>query len=564
MYKKYKDKGLLCPYENNKRIVNIMKITVLLLCAGILSVSAVGYSQDAKVSLQVRNKSVNEVLSAIKEQTSYSFWFDVKDVDVDRMVSLDVKNATVRMVLDHAFKDQDVDFVMYGNHIIIGKKGSFSHVQGQGIPISGMVTDENDDPMPGVNVMVKGTTTGVVTDINGRFSISAPGRESVIIFSFVGYEPKEMLVEDKTIINVQMAESAKELEEVVVIGYGQVRKKDLTGAVSQVKTEQFATQISTNVLDYLNGTVAGFNVNVGTSASGAADKDMEIRGPASLAANNTPLIVLDGVIFNGALNDINPLDIETIDVLKDASSAAVYGSRSAAGVIIISTKKGRSEKTSINFSVQLGITGFTKEMKPFGPDGYLKYRQDYLVRTNPGQPEAYYTNPNRLPSGIDVDTWQNYDVTPAADPIHTWMNRMQLQEVEKQNYMDNKSLDWYDAATRTGFRQNYDVSLSGGTEKLKYYWSLGYTDNKGRMKGDEYKTIRSRINADMRVTDFLNVGVNAQFSNKDMSNVALTLNNVILQSPLGQLYDESGLLKWYPHDDSGVSNPFLANEYRDK
>ena len=227
----------------------------------------------------------------------------------------------------------------------------------------------------------------------------------------------------------------------------------------------------------LNGTVAGFNSNIGTSASGASE--MEIRGPASLSANNSPLIVLDGVIFNGSINDINPSDIETIDVLKDASSAAVYGSRSAAGVVIINTKQGKGEKMSINFSAQLGLTDFTNEIKPNDLSGFIQRRQDFQRRINPDKPEGYYNNPNQLPEGIDVDTWQNYDASYQSDPILTWMTRLNLRDIEQQNYLNGNAYDWYGEATRPGLRQNYNVNISGGIGKTKYYWSLGYTDNQG-------------------------------------------------------------------------------------
>ncbi|MDR1865710.1 MAG: TonB-dependent receptor [Bacteroidales bacterium] len=430
------------------------------------------------------------------------------------------------------------------------------------ITVTGRVSDESGVPLPGATVVLKGTNTGVVGDAEGRYSISAPDEEAVLVFSFVGFSTREIIVGNQHIIDVQLREEQLALEEVVVIGYGSVKKKDLTGAVAQVKTEQFNTQQSVTALDYLNGTVAGFNSNIGTSASGTSS--MEIRGPASLAASNTPLLVLDGVIFNGSINEINPLDIETIDVLKDASSAAVYGSRSAAGVVIITTKKGRGEKMSVNFSAQLGISDFTKEIKPFDVEGYLKYHEDFLVRINPGQQEAYFSHPDRLPAGIDLDTWQNYDPSHSENPVETWMNRLKLQAIEQENYTNGKSFDWYKAATQTGLRKNYDVSLSGGTGKMSYYWSLGYTDNSGKMKGDAFSTVRSRINADAKVTDFLNIGVNAQFSHKDMSAVSIDLLNTVQQSPLGAPYDENGKIRWYPHDDAGVVNPFMAHDYRDK
>lgn len=220
---------------------------------------------------------------------------------------------------------------------------------------------------------------------------------------------------------------------------------------------------------------------------------------------------------------------------------------------------------TINFSAQLGLTDFTNEIKPNDAEGYLQRRRDYQERINPSKPEGYYANPNNLPAGISVDAWQQYDVAYSDNPLETWMNRLSLREIEQRNYLAGNTYDWYDAVTRPGLRQNYDVSISGGIGKTKYYWSFGYTDNEGYLKGDAYKTVRTRINADTKVTDFLTVGVNAQFTNKDQSNVAINLGNAIVQSPFGQPYDEEGNLKWHPHDDSGVEiNPFLTYTYRDK
>jgi TonB-linked SusC/RagA family outer membrane protein len=428
--------------------------------------------------------------------------------------------------------------------------------------ISGTVRDDSGEPVIGANVIVKETTNGVITDADGRFSLIV-AEDDVLKISYVGYITREITAGSQTVLNITLLEDRMLLDEVVVIGYGMVRRKDLTGAIAQVKADRFSTQQSTNVLDYLNGTVAGFNSNIGTSASGSTS--MEIRGPASLSANNSPLIVLDGVIFNGSVNDINPRDIETIDILKDASSSAVYGSRSAAGVVIINTKRGKGDEMNINFSVQLGIADYTKLIKPNDAEGYLQRRQDFQRRINPSKPDAYYTNPNNLPADVDMETWQQYDASYAADPLDTWMNRLSLREIEQKNYRTGNTYDWFDATTSPGLRQNYNVNISGGIVETKYYWSLECADNKGYMKGDEYKIVRTRMNADTRVSEFLTVGINAQFSNKDLSNIAVNLGNVVSQSPFGQPYDDNGVMKWYPHDDSGVAvNPFLISEYRDK
>lgn len=533
------------------RLIYMSAIFLLLQFTGISAL----YAQNAKLSLNKENATFEEIFKEIEAKTGYKFVYNTSEIDKNERVSIRETDQNLNDVLRNLFRNKrNISFRISNKHIALFKA--------QVKKISGTVLDTQKEPVAGANVLIKGTATGTITDINGQFSLEA-AEGDVLQVSFIGYNTQEININQQTVLKITLQEDQQALEEVVVIGYGAVKKKDLTGAIAQVKADKYATQQSTNVLDMLNGTVAGFNSNIGTSASGTSE--MEIRGPASLSANNSPLIVLDGVIFNGSINDINPSDIETVDVLKDASSAAVYGSRSAAGVVIINTKQGKGEKMTINFSAQLGLTDFTKDIRPNDLDGFLQRRMDFQRRINPNKPEGYYNNPNNLPEGIDVDTWQKYDASYQSDPIRTWMTRINLRDIEQENYLNGNTYDWYGAATRPGLRQNYNVNISGGIGKTKYYWSLGYTDNKGYMKGDEYKTIRSRINADTKVAEFLTVGINAQFSNKDESNEAIKMSDVYRQSPLGQPYDENGELKWYPHDDSGVEkNPFLLYEKRDK
>lgn len=549
-----------------KRLNRLVYLLCLVLFINLGSVHSVA-AQQTKLSLTLPNSTLGEAFKEIESKTGYKFVYNTAEINQHETVSVNETNKELTALLDLLFQNKQISYRISNKHIALFKV--------QRKTVKGTIIDPTGETVIGANVVVKGTTNGTITDIDGKFTLEA-AEGDILQISYIGYNTQELIINKESILKVVLKEDQQALEEVVVIGYGTVKKKDLTGAIAQVRTDQYATQQSTNVLDMLNGTVAGFNSNIGTSASGASE--MEIRGPASLSANNSPLIVLDGVIFNGSINDINPSDIETVDVLKDASSAAVYGSRSAAGVVIINTKRGKGDKMTINFSAQLGLTDFTNEVRPNDLDGFIQRRQDFQRRVNPDKQNGYYNNPNQLPAGVNVDDWQKYDASHPTDPMETWMTRLNLREIEQKNYRNGNAYDWYDAATRPGLRQNYNVDISGGIGKTKYYWSLGYTDNKGYLVGDQYKTIRSRMNADTKVTDFLTVGVNAQFNNKDQSNVMVgyantndpnnknyNFSSIKEQSPLGQPYDEDGNLKWYPHDDSGVaSNPFLLHENRDK
>ncbi len=544
-------------FQLHRKIVCIMKLTILFSFVFVISAGAVGYSQSAKLSLKLSNQSLVDALKQIEDQSEFYFYYNNNDIVGIRGISVNIQDAGIEKVLDELLLDTGLNYKMIDRYIVIKpvNEAAQTNMSAQQGKVAGVVKDAAGMPLPGVTVAIKGTNTGTITQSDGSFSLAGIPKDAILVFSFVGMRNQEVPVSGKSLINVSMEEETIGIEEVVAIGYGTVKKSDLTGSVTKVKTQQFETQQAANLLQYLTGTVAGVIVNNATSASESSE--IEVRGPTSLSANNSPLIVLDGVIFNGNITDINPNDIESIDILKDASSAAVFGSRSASGVLIINTKRGSEKKLTINISAQLGLTGTTNEIRPYGPDGYIQLRQDFLRRQNPSSPEAYFDNPNSLPEGISLEAWQNYDTTVNPDPQDAWMTRLKLQDIEKRNLLDGRTFDWYEYAMRTGIRQNYDVSLSGGTSALKYYWSAGYTDNKNYIIGDDYQIVRSRLNTDAQLTNYLKVGMNAHFSSKDESNVAVNLNDVAIQSPYGQLYDDNGELTWYPHGYSGITNPFM-------
>ncbi|MGV3560921.1 SusC/RagA family TonB-linked outer membrane protein [Larkinella arboricola] len=423
--------------------------------------------------------------------------------------------------------------------------------------VKGKVTDaRTQEGIPGTNVVIKGTTKGVVTDAEGAFTIQAQPSD-MLVFTFIGYESLEETVGNRTALNVELKASASNLDEVVVIGYGTAKKSDLTGSVVRINAETFKNQPMTQLTDMLTGTIAGFQSNQSASAAGGGS--MEIRGPNSLNASTDPLVVLDGVIFNGSIRDINPSDIEAIDVLKDASSAAVYGARAASGVIIVTTKKGKSGKPTINLSTKIGVAGVTNHYKPYDAAGYLNFRRDVLQQANPTLPSFYFYDPKNLPSGVTLEQWRAASNNPQADNTNEWLGRLRLFPVETENYLAGRTVDWYDMVINPGLRQSHDVSIGGGAERVSYYWSLGYDNNEGVIKGDKFATIRSRLNVDFQVTNWLHAGVNAQFADRDESTVPADTIGMYRTSPYGSEYETNGSLKWYPHDyaGGGAQHPFI-------
>jgi len=533
-----------------------MKFLSILSFFCMLSISATVYSQATKFNLELKDVSIEQVFKEVERNSNFSFLYKIGLIDGNKKVSLTVKGATVETILDQLLEGSGVDYRVLENNLVILMKAGDKALQQimQSFTVTGTVTDESGEPLPGVTVLVKGTMTGTATNVDGSYSISVASEETVLVFSFVGYATQEILVGNQRAINVTLSEDARQIEEVVVIGYGTAKRRDLTGATGRVNASEIQNKPSNNVMDFLRGTVAGFNSNMTTSAKGGGS--MEIRGATSISASGNPLIVVDGMIYNGDIADINPADIESIDILKDGSSAAVYGTRAAAGVLAITTKKGVSEKPVIDFSASWGVSGLTKRQEVFGPEEYLTMRAETMrSRNNFAKPLWYYQNPNNLPPGVAMDEWLD-GVT--GDPMTVWMQtRMNFGPVEMKNYPAGKTVNWLDEVFQTGLRQDYNIGIGGKTKMTNYYFSLGYVNNDGIVVGDKYQNIRSRLNLTMDVTNWLQIGTHLQFADRDQSTNPASWSDAVKGSPYGEMYEDDGkTYRWFPHDDNQAPNPF--------
>jgi len=436
--------------------------------------------------------------------------------------------------------------------------------------VSGTVTDEKKLPVAGVSVRLKGSKNGTVTNAEGRYVLKdIPDNGGILVFSSLGFISKEVPVTGTT-VNVVLAEAANDLNELVVVGYGTRSKKDLTGAISQVKAVQLENQHPNSVQDLLRGNVPGLNVAFSASPKGGNNSDLQVRGKSSLIAGVTPLLVVDGVIYPGQLSDINPSDIETIDVLKDASSAAVYGAKAASGVVIITTKRGKSDKPVITLNTTIGMASREVTEHVYDANGFVNWRTDVLKSINAGtigtQPSRF-NDPRTLPSNVTLAQWYAYDNTPiTADPIDTWLTRLKMFPIEIENYKAGKSTNWEDLIYRNGFRQDHTFGISGRKEEVNYYLSLGYTNNEGLTVGDQYKNARARLNLEGKAAKFATIGVNFQYASRDESAVPIDFGQIRNASPLGSKYKDDGItLRPSPNDDLGNNrNPFLDNVYRER
>ncbi|GAA4786450.1 TonB-dependent receptor [Olivibacter ginsenosidimutans] len=412
--------------------------------------------------------------------------------------------------------------------------------------LKGLVVDTKGQPISGVTVTVKGTGIVLGTDIEGHFVLDKVASNAVLVLKSMGYKMQEVAVAGKKELRIVMEDDVAGLDEVIVVGYGTAKKSDLTGAVARVSASDFQDQGTTQLTDMLAGTVAGFQANQSTSASGGSS--MEIRGVNSINASTSPMIVLDGVIYNGDIADINPNDIESIDILKDASSAAVYGARAANGVMLVTTKKGLTGKPTINFSTKQGLTQATST--DFGardPENYINYRRDFLRTLGNTVPAYYYDNPSALTDGVTLEQWRSASNNPNPDNTKEWLSRLNFFPPEIESYLSGNTVNWTDEVLKTARRQEYDVSINGGSDRMKYYWSLGYLDNEGIIIGDKYNTVRARINLDTKITDWFNVGINAQYAYRNQGSVPANLNQMSAVSPFASIYEADGTINFYPH-----------------
>ena len=322
-----------------KHLFHIMRITALALFifAG-TAFATESYSQVMKVTIMADNISAGKVINEIEKQTDYLFVYNVNEVNLKRTVKVNAKKKSVAEVLNKEFAGTDIYYAMEGKNIMLMSKREKEEITQQENKITGIVKDANGEPIIGANVTVKGQSIGTITDIDGRFVLNAPVN-AILQITYIGYIPQETNVGNKKELYITLKEDSKMLDEVVVVGYGSMKKSDLTGAVVSANLKDFEKSPNTNVVQSLQGTVPGLNVGQVTSAG--ATPSISIRGTNTLSGNKDVLIILDGIIYTSSLSSINPNDIASIDVLKDASATAVYGAQAANGVLLITTKKGK-------------------------------------------------------------------------------------------------------------------------------------------------------------------------------------------------------------------------------
>ncbi len=472
-----------------------MKLTVLAVTISIFSCFASNtYSQNTKLNIVENNSTLLNLLHAIEGQSEFKFFYN-ENVDVSMAISVNANQKTIFDILDAVLANTAIKYKVIGRQIALYNKDAMEpFLSEQQKKVSGKVTDSSGTTLPGVSVAVKGTTNGNITDIDGKYSLTNVPENAVLQFSFVGMKTKEISISGKTTIDVTLTEETVGIEEVVAIGYGTQKKSDLTGSVDRVSIGGKASQSNTNLLQALSGASAGVNIQ-GTGLSGA-EPSLSIRGQTSLSASDRPLVVRDGIIYNGDIADINISDVESVDILKDASSAAVYGSRSANGVMLITTKKGKSETPSVSFNMSYGFQDMANNpMRVMNGNEYAIRNVDYYYQQD--LYTWYKTNPTSA---------TGKPVRPNITDKNIVASRLRTQE-EKDNYLAGNEINWVDQVTRVAPVQNYNLSFSGKTLRSSYFVSGSYANEKGIQLNDEFSRITLNCNVESKVTDWFTLGI---------------------------------------------------------
>ncbi|WP_085535993.1 TonB-dependent receptor [Massilibacteroides vaginae] len=478
------------------------------------------FAQTENLSLSVKNITLQQFFEAIEKQSALRFSYRDVVLDNKKDITLNVINEPVESILSKVLPQRSLQYEINGRMISITvvqpktQKRKF---------VSGLILDEYSEPVIGANVVEGGTTNGTITDMDGKFTLEVSD-DAKLNISYVGYLSMNIPA-NQIPGTIKLQEDKQTLDEIVVVGYGTQKRKDFTGSVSSLKLENSPIALSpnTNALEALKGTTTGLDIGASNSAGGTPS--MQIRGQKSIKGSNDPLIVLDGIVFLGSLRDIDPNTIASYDVLKDATSAAAYGSRAANGVIIITTKKGKIGKPVISFNTSVGT-------------------QRWQQKPNLANAETYVRSVN-VRQGLAED----------ADPMG-WLNASPAE-----NYQKGESVNWLDEISRNGLMQNYQVAIAGGSEKMTYYLSTSYTDQQGVIIGDDYSrmSLSAKINTD--ITDWLQIGMNGSYNYSDYSGVGANVYNAMTMNPYGKKYwdAENKKLERWP-DYQSTENPLWGTE----
>jgi TonB-linked SusC/RagA family outer membrane protein len=497
-------------------------ICTMLLILFLWGTSIVSIAQEVKkntVTINVKNESVEKVLKRINKETSLNFFYDPAILSKASSVTLNVKDMPLQEVLNMLSVQTGLNFQRINNTISVNwETNSKQPIQSPKEKITGTIKDTNGDPVIGASIQVKNTGIGTITDYNGQFSLNNVPENGILIISYIGYDTEEIPVNKKKNLQIVMKENTKQLEEIVVVAYGTAKKSSFTGSAEVVKQDRIEKRVVADVSKALEGTVAGVQSTSGSGQPGSG-ASMVIRGFGSISASNTPLYVVDGVPFDGALNTINPNDIESVTVLKDASAGALYGSRGANGVVMITTKRGERDdnQISINLKANWGISSRAiPKYETVNEAEYLElafeaYKNE-LIYTEGIDPLLAGTQAIEVMKGMAKGVLgYNEEYNPFNMPLQELINPItgKINPTAQLKYHE----DWKDElSNHNPLRQEYQLSVTGGNKKTQYMISMGYLDEVGLLQTTEFERYTGRVNIDTQAKKWFKTGFNASFA----------------------------------------------------
>lgn len=494
-----------------RKFLQIMRLTIFLFFLGFVEVLASNsLAQTTKLSLDVKNSSIESALQDIEKQSDFRFIYNKEKVDVDSHVNVQLRDKSVIEVLDVLFQNKSINYTFFGKNIVLANDGTASAQQQ--ISVSGHVTDSSHSPLPGVSIVIKGTTKGTITNIDGTYSLKNVPANAVLVFSFVGMKTEEMQVEGKSYIDVVMSEDAYGIEEVVAVGYGTQKKVNLTGAVGVASKEIFEDKSVPNAIAAIQGTLPGVRVTKTSGEPGSENYQMQIRGASSINSVGT-LVLIDGVAGN--LSNINPNDIESISVLKDAAAAAIYGSNAAGGVILVTTKKGKAGKAVVQYNGMYGMTMMGRLPTP--SSAYEQMKALSLGFRNAGSPLLEWEDPVRL-AWLRGERLDEVDYTGASVQIYP-TGRFFVTKSRPNVWQSANSVNLIDEYTRsTNPVQSHNVSVSGGDEKNSFFFSAGYYNRHGilRYGPDSNERYNLRFNSNNELSKNVKLITTAAYTNNNI------------------------------------------------
>ena len=520
------------------------------------------HAQSVSVNINLTNKPLSAFIQSIELQTDFKFFYEQQQVDVQQHITVNVQNVSINAALEQALKNTNITYTISEKRILlIQKQNSTSLQSDKMVEIKGQVTDKSGIPVIGANILVKGSNLGCITDIDGNYSLKVPAKSTIVV-SYIGYTTQEVTLKGNNFQRIIMEEDSKMLDDVVVVGYGTVKKRDLTGSVSSVKGDDLSLNGVSSIGHALEGKAAGLYIRQNSAQPGGG-LDILVRGAGSVNASNDPLYIVDGFPIakldqasggdakmdpgtQGILNFLNPNDVESIEVLKDASATSIYGARAANGVVIITTKRGKEGKARISYSYNYSFQKYT--------DNYdLLSLQEWMIEKNNTTWEHWlWTN--------NVSPWGNRTLEEAqANPVNGIDYSRPYQDSDIKNA--GPGTDWLGLITRDGQIHEHNINLQGGSESTQYMVSFNYYNHQGIVKNSGMTRYTAKANIDQKFLNIFKAGLNLTLTRIDNDNTQLgsgkfensgIIRSAIQMGPNIQAYDKE--------TDTYPINPLLGQQ----